>query len=147
MKLRHFLSALIIGSTALTISVSHAAEEKVYKWKDSRGIVHYSSKVPTDVSYEEVKRGIKKKVLNDNQDKSRKEFLDKMNKEREAKDQKAQLAEQKEQMTAYCNSLKARLATVQSGQLIKIKGKFMSGDERDKEINSLNAKIAEDCAS
>lgn len=147
MKLHLFLSGLIIGSMALTTSVSHATDEKVYKWKDNRGIVHYSSKVPNDVQYEEVKRGLKKKVFNDNQNQSRKEFLEKMNKEREAKAQKEQLAEQKEQMTAYCNSLRARLATVQSGQLIKVKGKLMSGDERDQEISSLNAKISEDCSS
>lgn len=149
MKLRHILPTVLMAAVALS-SGSAYSSEKVYKWKDNRGIVHYSSKVPNDVKYEEVKNGLKKKVV-DNQSQSRKEFLEKMNKEREANAQKEKVAEQEKQMTEYCNSLKARLGTVQSGQLIKTKNEngemeYLSGTARDQEIKSLNEKISADCS-
>lgn len=146
MKLNRILSISMMACIALTTHLSHA-EEAVYKWKDKRGIIHYSSKIPNGVEYEVVKKNLKKKSVDGRHHKAEQELLDKAKTEEASQTRKEQTEQLNKQMAAYCTSLKERLATVQSGQLIKIKGKFMSGDERDKEIQSLNKKISADCKS
>jgi len=40
------MRAVLLGVMLLLVPVSHAADEKVYKWTDDTGQVHYGSKPP-----------------------------------------------------------------------------------------------------
>jgi len=52
------LSALIAGFTCLLIAQSVLAAEKVYKWTDDKGQVHYSQHPPLNVHAELIKPDI-----------------------------------------------------------------------------------------
>lgn len=151
MKLNRILSILMMVCIALTANLSYASG-KVYKWKDKRGTIHYSSTTPSGVEYEVVKKSLKKKSVDGRHNKTEKDLLDKAKTEEASQARKEQTEQLEKQMAAYCTSLKERLATVQSGQLIKVKGKsgadeFMTDTARDQEIQSLNQKISADCNS
>lgn len=146
MKLNRTLPITMILSLALATGASHATE-KVYKWKDKRGVIHYSSQAPGDAEYEVVKKNRSSKPEEKKNKKMEKDLLDSAKNKATEEARKAKMAEQEKQMAKYCDSLKERLSTVQSGQLIKVNGEFMSGEARDKEIKDLNGKISADCAS
>lgn len=151
MKFNRTVLLLTITSLSLFSGLSRASET-VYKWKDARGMVHYSSKVPAGTDYEVVKKNLKKKAVNNSAKKTEKKLLDEAKTRQDSAAQKEKTAAYKKEMAAYCTSLKDRLAAIQSGQLIKVKNasgdsQYMSDIAREQETKSLNQKISADCAS
>ena len=143
MKQLLFLIALMLSSAAIA--------EPIYKWKDNKGVVHFSTTPPEQQNNTEtIAKPDPQRISNgDSQMTQNKE-----DSETAVKKQAEEPIEEPQQKTeeelAYCKSLKGNIAMLKSSPRVRIKNKngeyeILDDSGRQKEIARINKLLNEFC--
>ncbi len=136
-----FSTLIISVAVFMSASIAQAAAEKIYKWKDEKGIWHYDQRPPYQTPAEVIKpqTGHSDPV---SYSKPENEATKAANVEGE----KAAPAKDR----ARCESARRNLETLKTYTRIRVKGddgefRFLTPDEQAQKIKEANAAIQEDC--
>lgn len=145
--------------SALTLSLSMSSYAKIYKWTDSKGVVHYSATPPKKLQKKAKHKvkNIEKKIrfaagrshTSKNKGKDQKALKNKRNEEQENTD--SELSPPEKKLVDYCKAQKVNLKSLKSNFRniwIDTKGKKtkLTQKQRQQKVDFLKDRIKKDCA-
>ena len=149
----------LIFSSLLCVLLSANLSAKIYKWVDENGKVHYSDK---PFNKDEKELNIKSKVSPEQSARARTEAqarIQKLRRQVEStiseqnaqKESAAKSAQEQKKLEQNCSVVKKQLALLNQQVRIvetdeKGEAKFLSDEERKKQINELNALLKQHCS-
>jgi len=147
---------LITGLCALAISFSATTQAKIYKWKDSKGVVHYSAtpppqKVKTKRSIENIEDKIRfaaGKYRPSAKTASKRPTSNRESANQEEKNNK--LSAPSKKLVSFCKNQRKNLATLKSNYQnvwVEVDGKEQKLDQkqRQEKVNYLIKAIKDNC--
>ena len=154
------MKKIILTSVIATflLTSNFAAHAEIYKWKDSKGVIHYSARPPAQKTKSKIKvKDIEQKIKSaagkyrpTKSTSSNKESTEGKSNTQQDQSNSVQLSAPSEKLVAYCNAQRKSLTTLKENfrniwKDLDGTEKILNQAQRKQKVDYLIKRIKEDC--